>query len=204
MQRAPRDGAKTSLAIREAAASLFFDHGFKATSLRSVASAVGIQVGSLYNHIEGKDELLNDIMVAVMDELETSVTSAATAAGDSAVDRLRAAVDAHLRYHAQHAREVFIGNSELRSLNDRDRKAILGRRHEYELFMRRLIEEAAEESDAELLDSSLQTYALLALGMHISSWYKPRGRLSLERVVDIYTTMCLRQMGVSAAKALSS
>jgi AcrR family transcriptional regulator len=198
MQRAARDGAKTSLAIREAAASLFFEHGFKATSLRSVASAVGIQVGSLYNHIEGKDELLNDIMVAVMDELEASVTSAAEGAGDSAVDRLRAAVDAHLRYHAQHAREVFIGNSELRSLSPANRKNVLDRRRHYELFIKRLLEEAADEAGAELLDASLQTYAVLALGMHVSSWYKPRGRLSLERVVEIYTTMCLRQMGIAA------
>jgi TetR/AcrR family transcriptional regulator, cholesterol catabolism regulator len=201
MQRGPRDGAKTSLAIREAAASLFFEHGYKATSLRSVASAVGIQVGSLYNHINGKDELLNDIMVAVMDELEASVTEAVEAAGDSAVDRLRAAVDAHLRYHAQHAREVFIGNSELRSLNDEDRKSVLGRRRQYELFIHRLVEEAAKEADADLLDAGLQTYALLALGMHVSSWYKPRGRLSLERVVEIYTTMCLRQMGISSDDA---
>lgn len=198
MERGRRDGARTSHAIREAAASQFFEHGYEATTLRSVAREVGIQVGSLYNHINGKDELLNDIMVSVMDELEESVHEAVDSAGDSHVERLAAAADAHLRYHAQHAREVFIGNSELRSLNDADRKEVLRRRRAYEQFMRRLVEDAANETGADLLDAVLQTYSLLALGMHVSSWYRPRGRLSLESVVDIYTKMFLRQMGIEA------
>ncbi len=196
MQRATRNGGKTSEAIREAAASLFFEHGYEAASLRAVAAAVGIQVGSLYNHINGKDELLTDIMVAVMDELESSVHASVADAGDDAVDRLKAALDSHLRYHAQHAREVFIGNAELRSLNEADRKAVLARRRRYELFMRGLVEAAAKETGAELLDAKLQTYAVLALGMHVSSWFRPRGGLPLESVVDIYTSIMLRQIGI--------
>ena len=194
-----RDGAKTSVAIREAAAALFFEHGYEATSLRAVAAAVGIQVGSLYNHISGKDELLTDIMVAVMDELEASVEAAVGSAGDSDIARLRAAVDAHIRYHAQHARETFIGNSELRALSAENRKAVLARRSRYEQYMRRLVIKAAAEAGAELIDPKLQTFAVLALGMHVASWFRSRGPLSLEKVVDTYTRISLRQMGIDDA-----
>lgn len=200
MQPGRRHGGNTGEAIREAAASLFFEHGYEATSLRALAAAVGIQVGSLYNHIAGKDELLNDIMVAVMDELEPSVHKAVENAGPEAVQRLKAALDSHIRYHAQHAREVFIGNSELRSLNPHDRQTILGRRRRYELFIRSLLEAAALETGADLLNAKLQTYAVLAIGMHVSSWYRPKGSLKLEEVVDIYTEMLLRQIGINAAQ----
>ena len=44
----------TAQAIREEAAKLFFERGYDATSLRQVASAVGLMVGSLYNHINLK------------------------------------------------------------------------------------------------------------------------------------------------------
>jgi len=196
MQRGSRDGAKTGEAIREAAASLFFEHGYEATSLRSVAAAVGIQVGSLYNHINGKDELLTEIMVTVMDELEASVHTSVAEAGDSAVARLKAGLDSHIRYHAQHASEVFVGNSELRSLKDADRKAVLSRRRQYELFIKGLVEAAAEEVGADLLNAKLQTYAVLALGMHVSSWYRPRDGMPLEQVVDVYTRMSMRQIGI--------
>lgn len=191
-----RDGAKTSEAIREAAADLFFKHGYEATSLRSVAAAVGIQVGSLYNHIHGKEQLLAGIMVAIMDELQPAVEAAVESAGDSAVQRLRAALDAHIRYHGQHAREVFIGNSELRALDPDDRKAVLARRSRYERYMQELIVAAAAETGADLIDPKLQTYAVLALGMHVASWFRPRGPLSLEKVVDTYTRISLRQMGI--------
>ena len=89
------DGAKTSVAIREAAADLFFRRGYEATSLREVAAAVGVQVGSLYNHIKGKEELLNDIMTNVMIELETSMDVALQAAGPKALDQLSAATSCH-------------------------------------------------------------------------------------------------------------
>ena len=101
-------GVRTGAAIREAAERLFYEHGYEATSLRAVAAEVGIQVGSLYNHINGKEELLTDILVSVMDELIEAVNTAVDQAGAGAVDRFQAAVDCHIRYHAEHARAVFI------------------------------------------------------------------------------------------------
>jgi AcrR family transcriptional regulator len=199
-----RDGVKTSEAIREAAAELFFKQGYEATSLRAVAAQVGIQVGSLYNHISGKEELLADLMVAVMDELERAVESAVRSAEENPVARLRAALDAHIRYHAQHARETFVGNSELRALGSDNRKEVLARRSRYERYLRQLITDAAAEWGAELIDPKLQTYAVLALGMHVASWFRPRGSVSLQRVVDTYTRISLRQMGIDEGAGTSS
>ncbi|MBY4127549.1 TetR/AcrR family transcriptional regulator [Rhodococcus fascians] len=184
------------MAIREAAAKLFYAHGYEATSLRSVAGEVGIQVGSLYNHIKGKEELLTDIMVAVMDELLDQVEAAVAAAGDSAVERFEAAVDCHIRYHADHAREVFIGNAELRSLSDGDLDEVLSRRARYEKLLQSLVEEVAKETGVDVLDSRLQAYSVLAQGAHVSSWYKARGPKSLDKIVQTYITMALRQLGL--------
>src|SRR5689334_6336871 len=107
----PRDGARTHAEIRAAAVSLFYQHGYEATALRALADAVGIKVGSLYNHMGGKDDLLLDIMSSVMDQLLESTRTALEEAGDDPVRRLRAAVDNHLRFHARNPRETFIGNS---------------------------------------------------------------------------------------------
>jgi AcrR family transcriptional regulator len=195
----PRDGAKTSAEIREAAAALFFEHGYEATSLRSVAAKVGIKVGSLYNHMGGKDELLLDIMVAVMDQLTPLVEEAVAAAGPDPVARLRAALAAHISFHASHARETFIGNFELRSLPPEQRKLISKRRREFENLMRGLIEEAAGARGVPLLDPRLQTYAVLALGMHTASWFRESSGVTLDHVVDVYTEVSLRQIGLSDA-----
>lgn len=200
----PTNGVRTPDAIREAAIELFYEHGYEATSLREVAAKVGIRVGSLYNHISGKDELLSSIMIGIMDDLLAALRSVLREHEDDPVAALRACVDTHIRFHAQRAREVFIGNSELRALPAKEHRRVVGKRDQYEKLIRRVIEELAAEGKAEVVDARLQTYAIVAMGTHVASWYKPRGGMSLEAIVQAYTEMILRQVGVRSGASEES
>ncbi|MFJ6095659.1 TetR/AcrR family transcriptional regulator [Williamsia muralis] len=196
---APRfttSGARTSVAIREAAAKLFYEQGYEATSLRGVASEVDLRVGSLYNHIKGKEDLLADIMLSVLNDLLELVTASIEAAGPTLFEKFTSAMDCHIRYHAEHAREVFIGNSELRSLSPNNLAMILAKRAEYERLLHELIISLSEETGANILDAKLQTYAVLAQGAHVSSWYRSSGSKSLDKVVSTYIRLAVRQLGI--------
>jgi AcrR family transcriptional regulator len=195
MARPVRSGAQTSVAIREAAAKLFYERGYEGTSLREVAAEVGLQVGSLYNHIKGKDELLSDIMTSVMLELTGAMDEALSKSAPGAAARLEAALSCHIRYHAEHAREVFIGNSELRSLTKPDRRAVTLKRKAYEDRIHGLIDDLVRETGADVLDPQLQTYALLAMGVHVATWYRPDGPRKLSQIVEVYTRIAMRQLG---------
>jgi len=194
----PSSGARTAEAIREAAADLFYSQGYEATSLRQVAARVGIQVGSLYNHISGKQALLASLMISIMDDL-LSAQEKAVAARTTSVDRLCAVLDCHVRFHAERARDVFIGNSELRALTPEDREKVIASRDAYEQTLRRLISETCEESGSDVLDIRLQTFAVIATGVHVSIWYHAGGAMELDEIVRIYTAIVLRQLGVTAA-----
>src|SRR5204863_7239531 len=61
-RRGRTTGENTAEEIRSVALDLFYKRGFQATTLRDIAAKVGIQVGSLYNHIASKGELLFEIM----------------------------------------------------------------------------------------------------------------------------------------------
>jgi TetR/AcrR family transcriptional regulator, cholesterol catabolism regulator len=196
--RTARNGVGTADAIREAAVKLFYERGYQATTLREVAAAVGLQVGSLYNHIRSKDELLTNIMTSVMERLNDAMDSALAEADADAVSRLRAAMSYHIRYHAEHAPVVFIGNSELRSLSPPDRKKVTAARRSYEDRLYQLVVAVGDETGADVLDPRLQTYALLALGVHVSTWYRPTGPLKLDEIVETYVTMATRQLGIPA------
>lgn len=186
-------GIRTADLIHETAAELFYRQGYEATTLRQVAAGVGIQVGSLYNHISGKDGLLFNIMVGIMDDLIAALRASTDGLSDP-TEALRIAIDCHIRFHANRARDVFIGNSELRSLSKEDLRVVVAKRDEYELMFHQLVRRVADEGDADVIDVRLQTYAILALGTHVSAWYTPKGPLSLDLIVSAYTEFIFRQM----------
>jgi len=67
-------GSCKSVAVRRTALELFATKGFQSVSLRQLADAVGIQAGSLYNHIESKQTLLFDFI----EELDSLLLHAIT------------------------------------------------------------------------------------------------------------------------------
>jgi len=59
---APSASPSSRAQILEAAAALFAEHGFSATSTRMIAERVGIRQASLYYHFAGKDDLLDELL----------------------------------------------------------------------------------------------------------------------------------------------
>jgi AcrR family transcriptional regulator len=190
MTAVARRGQKTGEEIRGAALELFSKRGFQATTLREVAAKVGIQVGSLYNHIASKGELLFEIMESVMLDLLEDQREAAKA--PDVVDRMRLLVDHHVKFHGRRAREVFVGNSELRSLRPAQRARIIALRDQYEQVFRNELEDGIRQGKFLPVDVRVTTYGILAMTTSVSTFYSPRGRLSLEEIAEIFADMVLQ------------
>ncbi|HVX55253.1 TetR/AcrR family transcriptional regulator [Nocardioides sp.] len=193
-------GQATADAIRREAADLFSTHGYEATSLRQVAAKCGITVGSLYNHISSKEDLLLQIMGGTMDELTAQVAAAVESVEDP-LERLVAFLSNHISFHAEQAQRVFIGNSELRSLPADLRAEITAKRRAYRRQVEELILEAAKAGQTEVVNARLHAYNIIAIGTDVATWYRPGGEFSLERIVKDYTEIILRSLGASAKAA---
>jgi AcrR family transcriptional regulator len=189
----PRNSEKTAAAIKRAAIRLFFRQGYAATTLRDIASDVGIQVGSVYNHMASKEDLLFSIMRGVMLE-QFDATSRALETFVDPEERLRAMIETHVVFHGERAEEVFIGNSELRGLSTPRRRVIVKLRDEYEMLFRRAIEDGVKNGAFHSGDSRLVTYGIIALSTQVAAWYKPSGRKSLEEIASVYSDFVLRSL----------
>src|ERR1700758_1110271 len=88
-------GPRTLEAIRKAGLRLIFERGYEAMSLRQLAAEVGIQPGSLYNHISTKQELLFELVQEHIKELLRQL-DLALKGKDQPVARLRAFVAFHV------------------------------------------------------------------------------------------------------------
>jgi AcrR family transcriptional regulator len=183
-------GPKTMEAIRKAGLRLIFEHGYEAMSLRQLASEVGIQAGSLYNHITTKQELLFDLVQDHLNELLRQL-ELALKGKDRPVEKLRAFVAFHVLYHMTKKREVFITNSELRSLEPKNYAAIVTLRSAYERRLAGILADGVADGVFEVADVQVATFAILALLTGVCTWYRPGGRLSREAIVAVHERLVL-------------
>jgi len=82
------------VAIQEAAHTLFAERGYRATSMRAIAEAADVSLGLAYNYFDGKQDLLQSIVRAGMEQVHTSLAELDTSG--SPHDRLRAFVTTSL------------------------------------------------------------------------------------------------------------
>ncbi|MBK8267467.1 MAG: TetR family transcriptional regulator [Planctomycetes bacterium] len=169
--------ATTREQIHEAACRLFRERGFHATSVRDIAEAVGIQGGSLYTHIKGKDDLLWEIVDAAADRffaaLEPIVSSKTNVMG-----RLKKAIIAHVSVVAGDLNAAAVYTVEWRHLSDERKSAITARRDAYEKLFRSLVSEAIHERHLTPTDAAGATLFILSSLNFLFTWYKPEGRMS--------------------------
>lgn len=181
-------GPKTMDAIRAAGLQLIFEHGYEAMSLRRLAADVGIQAGSLYNHISTKQQLLFDLIDAHMRALLAELAKALQHI-DPPPERLRTFVAFHVAYHIARKREVFISYSELRSLEPENYAAIVGLRRVYEQQLIDILEQGAATGEFVVGDARVAAFGILAMLTGVCTWFRPDGRLTTREVIAVYTEM---------------
>jgi AcrR family transcriptional regulator len=183
-------GPKTLAAIRQAGLDLIYRHGYEAVSLRRLAAEVGLREGSLYNHIASKQDLLfslvddhMDRLLAAMNEAMEGITGAETC--------LRAFVTFHLRYHMQRQAEVFVINSELRSLDETGLKIIVAKRDAYEEALVEILSLGHDEGFFGCTDCRIAAKAIIAMLTGVCTWFRPEGRLTVEQIVPLYIRLVM-------------
>ncbi|MCP3412702.1 TetR/AcrR family transcriptional regulator [Bradyrhizobium brasilense] len=191
-------GPTTLEAIRKAGVRLIFEHGYEAMSLRQLAAEVGIQAGSLYNHISTKQDLLFDLVQDHINDLLRELDLALEGKADP-LEKLRAFVAFHVTYHMTRKREVFIANSELRSLDAKNYDAVVALRGAYEQRLAQILTDGAADGAFEVVDIQVATFAILALLTGLCTWYRPGGRLTRNAIIAAHEKLVLSGVAPRAA-----
>ncbi|WP_342722125.1 TetR/AcrR family transcriptional regulator [Bradyrhizobium sp. B097] len=191
-------GPTTLEAIRKAGVRLIFERGYEAMSLRQLAAEVGIQAGSLYNHISTKQDLLFDLVQEHINDLLRELDLALEGKADP-VEQLRAFVAFHVSYHMTRKREVFIANSELRSLEAKNYDVVVALRGAYEQRLAQILTEGVSDGVFEVGDIQVATFAIIALLTGLCTWYRPGGRLTRDAIISAHEKLVLSGVAPQAA-----
>ncbi len=154
------------------AARLFAEKGYHGTSVGDLAQALGVQKGSLYAHIGGKQELLYEAMREGADAFHDGFDGIPE---DLAVtERIRLALRAHLATVGDQLEVATIFVQEWRNLEGEHREEILGERRRYEDRIRALFREGRELGELRSdLDESVAALLFLSAANWAYTWLRP-------------------------------
>ena len=181
----------TKQQIFRSALELFALQGYDATSARQLAARVGIEAGSLYNHISSKQDLLFQLIQKATYDLIVTVSRAIEAAGDDSVERLGAGVRAHVIFYCVNSTQALVGERELRALTPENFAETRKQRDEYEALFIGTLEEGMRSGLFRRLDSHTICFGILGLS-NVALWYSPGGRLTDAEIADSYADFVMR------------
>jgi len=191
----PRNGTQKSLdraqEIYLTAAQMFVERGVESTSLADIAAALNITKAGLYYYFVSKQELLFRIVTLGLDSVKNEVLDPAREIKD-AEQRLKFIILNHARLAAEGNHAVIIISHEINSLSFTQREAILKRRRDYFEFVRDTLVELQKDEKLYDIDITTATFTLFGMILWLSRWFRPNGKLSVEKVCRDVCEMALK------------
>ncbi len=181
--------------ILRTALGLFSEFGFHGTSIRLIASNVGINPATLYAHYSSKEQILADLVLLGHQELYDRLRRALGSADPSAPARLAALVREHALIHTDYPLLAVVANSELHVLSAENAATALELRARCRGFLVDVLADGARSGEFRLVDLTLTAIAIGGLSMQIAHWFAPGNQYTPDQVADVYVRLALRMAG---------
>ena len=183
-------------AVLLAAAHLFNQHGYHATSLAMVAKRLAVTKPTLYYYVQNKEEILFECVRLGLELLRSAIADAG-AAGGTTRDKLEAAMYA---YAISVTREfgmclIRVGED---PLAPESRKQLRQLKAELDHEFRALIEQGVADGSIEPCDPKLAAFTLAGALSWIGRWFDPQGPLSAADVARHSTAQLMRGLAPRA------
>ena len=154
------------------AARLFAERGYHGTSIGDLANAMGVQKGSLYAHIQGKQDLLYETMREGARAFHAQLDAISDDAPPS--EKIRRALRGHLRVVSEQLDVATVFIREWRYLEGERHDEIVAERRRYEDRVRALFREGRELGELRTdLDDAAAALLVLSAANWAYTWLQP-------------------------------
>ncbi len=177
--------------IQIAAAKLFGEKGFAASSVRDIAKSVGLGAASLYNHMGSKDELLTSICFRCANNFLAGMAKIESEHTDP-VDKIKELIrlQIHIALYDESSLTVF--NDEWRHLHEPFLSKFLALRRNYETSYLQIIKEGIEQKKLRNHDSYIIYQTILS---SLRWLHRPHGkkiRMSEDKMTEQISSLLIK------------
>ncbi len=180
----------TKQLILEAAAKIFSQKGYHATSMQDIANAVELKKASLYHHIASKQAILLALLDQALDLVIAQVQESLDHSSP-APDKLRRAMRTYLQTLASDRNLAAVLLLEYRSLDPDQYTSHIIRRDRFEKIWRDLITDGTHEGIFSSRNPAQDARALLGIMNWTIIWYQPQGNFSPKEIADHFANLFL-------------
>lgn len=169
--------------LLEAAARLFKQRGYAATSMRDIAAEVGIEAASIYHHLKSKEEILEVICFDLADRLTTAIAEV----NDiyfNAEQKLRMAIKNHVEIVTANTNFSAVFIQEWRNLTEPKLGEFRKLRDAYEKGIRVIVKEGMDEDVFDTVDEKFAALTILSTVNWINEWYNPEGNMTPAQIAQ--------------------
>lgn len=178
--------------LLQVAGRTFASKGYSATTLQGIADELGMLKGSLYYYIRTKEDLLFELVRAVLVLAEERLSERVPDDGP-AIDRLEVLVREHVIFLIEHLTETTVYLHEGDQLTT-DRRADLPV-HGFIARLERLVAEGQEDGTIRAdVDPRMGALFILGSANWVYRWYRPGGDLAPEEIADEIARMCRKSV----------
>ncbi len=157
--------------ILRTAATMFRERGFAATSMRDLAEKIGIEAASLYNHIDSKSQMLEDIILRIsqkcnehLEELEASK--------DTALQKVESIIRFHTKMMMFHFEEYSVMVSQWMHLETSKLAAFVAERRQYVKRMEAIVQQGIDNGEVKPLLPYVVVLNILSAVRGLEFWQK--------------------------------
>jgi AcrR family transcriptional regulator len=190
-------------AIRQEAVRLFVERGYSATSMRDIAKAVGLLPGSLYAHIQSKEQLLADIVEGGVDEFLGAIEPIADSDAPATV-KLRAAIKAHISLVARRLTPTRVVFQQWRALTGEHLARVRTKRRRYEERIREIVQEGVDSGEFRAdVDTRIAVLVILGALNWTHEWLQATGGSPADVVGDRVSDLLVAALALPAVVDLT-
>ena len=182
------------------AASLFAATGYDGTSLQDVARSVGISKAAVYHYFATKQQIYDEIVVALLQKLEVFVRQRVNAAS-GAEEKVRAFMIAHAGFMEENFTEfVTLLHGHGGTIRPRG-EAEVAARDGYEKFLRKILRDARDRGELKIDNVASISRAILSMLNWMSRWFRPTGARRATEFADEYFSILYGGLQIKRKKA---
>ncbi len=185
------DPASPKGRVLAAAARLFREKGYSRTTVRALATEVGILSGSIFHHFKSKDEILFGVMNEVVAAMTVSLKTALSSAIDPRA-KVRALISNELMFiHGKTGDAVAVLVYEWRALSPEKQALILKDREIFDKLWFETLEEA-RQTGLTVVESDVLRHLIHGAIAWSLYWYDEEGQLTMDELIDRTLTLAIK------------